>query len=81
MSFHLVPHLPRLIGWERRTAVADANVYIDVVEFMASVTAMSLKTVLRCKQGHATTKKNTYGRSSHMAVKFYGIDGASTQLK
>ena len=35
MSFLLVPHLPRLMGWERRTAVVDRQtlkkLYIYVV--------------------------------------------------
>ena len=40
MSFHLVPHLPRLVGWERRTTASDrqtrrhfVNLYIDIVCF------------------------------------------------
>ena len=40
MSFLLVPHLPRLIGWERRTAVASRltdteNLYIDWCFFIS----------------------------------------------
>ena len=35
LSFLLVPHLPRLVAWERRTTVADRHyveLYMDVVE-------------------------------------------------